>query len=215
MTKKSSTATAVILLLLTVALAITTVMTLSASSSHQAATSTAQAQIAGLQQQVAQQQAAGQRRDIVARSLATGADQTRVSTDTKAIQDLVTSATTWNSGAAYDAVRARIQRVYQLRPSGSFMTTLLPPQPHRVDNTGQSYYYLDSISASSAPQQVSVLLDRVVGVNYVYTATATLATGGSSSTSILVTVTVDPGGHFMDVSAVAAGAPSRTSGGLS
>lgn len=220
MSKKSSAAVTVILTLLVAALCVTTVMMISASTRHQKAHSTQQAQIASLQQRVAQQQAADDREALKVRSLATGTDQTRVATDTKAIQDLVTTATTWNSGASYDAVRGRIQSVYQLSPTGSFMTALLPPQPHRVDNTGKSYYYLDSIDAKSAPDQVAVLLSRVAGVNYVYTVEATLSTGGSSTagattsnTAILVTVTVDPGGHFLDVQAVAAGAPSRLSGG--
>lgn len=142
-------------------------------------------------------------------SVGLGIRPSRVATDVQLIQDMVTTAFTWDSGEAYEQAREALLDEFSLSETDPFLATILPPATYNVDKNGTRYYYVDSLGlTSSLDGMVSAEPVAVTGTDYRYAVVATVdmtSTKGNGGQSLLLYVTVTAEGAFSAVEGWPAG----------
>lgn len=146
-----------------------------------------------------------------------GAEQARVSADTKTIGKLLERALTWDSNATYVEARESTMRTYGLAEDSPFMTAFLPPAPSNRDEQGNEYPYIDAAGLNSQVGDFKVKLLGLDGVDYSYMALVDVQAKssdglGTSVTVATVFVTIDGDAAPKAISGFASTSSPRTSG---
>lgn len=107
---------------------------------------------------------------------ATGQDLDRIDADTDAIRTMLSTALTWDSGAAYDAARQAL--IDKGVPETSQALTTYMPRQTCPESGGRTYCHIDVANlASEQTGAVSVVAKSATAGTYVYAVTTSVKTG--------------------------------------
>lgn len=146
-----------------------------------------------------------------------GADLDRKAADDKIITDLMKTATTWKTGAEYNAAREDVIRQYKIPADSEFMTTFLPEQKCSVDSTGKKYCPLDyAMKTTSSSGSISTSVIGIESGKYTYFARAQVLTPSvdgsvTLSRTVPLSYSIDGQGNITDLTAYATFEDPQTS----
>lgn len=186
-------------------------LTVMRGSSNEAELNAQQARVTELESQVAtkKQTRTSQVNNSVSQAL--GVTPSRVIADTAAIQTLMNTIFSWDSGTSYEGMRESVKRRYKLTEKDPFLLQFMPPARFNVDNTGKRYYYIDGAGLrSSLMGDVQVEVVRATGTTYEYAVIARVESKTSlpdqltarATRLVLMYVTVDGQGRFTQLRGV-------------
>lgn len=154
-----------------------------AGQSQAAATQTAQ--ITQLQQDAAGRQAQLAQTTEQNAAQALGVSDSRVKKDTAEIQQLLSTAFTWDSGDSYETARETLKSRFDLTEEDAFLQSFMPAAQFNQDQSGKRYYFLDAIGLNSKlGSNVDVEVVEVSATNYRYGVMADTVVGANGSAAI-------------------------------
>ncbi|WP_394941125.1 hypothetical protein [Psychromicrobium sp. YIM B11713] len=186
-------------------------------------------QITQLQQDAASRQAQIDQSNEQNASQALGVSDSRIEKDTAEIQQLLSTAFTWNSGDAYETARATLKSRFDLTEKDAFLQSFMPPAQFNQDQSGKRYYYLDAIGLNSKlSSNVDIEVVEVSATNYRYAVMADTVVGSNGPSAIdtqgnpmpkptatrrvLIFVTTDVEGKLKQMIGLPASGATRQSG---
>ncbi|BAS11916.1 hypothetical protein AHiyo8_02190 [Arthrobacter sp. Hiyo8] len=187
------------------------------------------AQITQLRQDAASRQAQIEQATAQNASRALGVSDSRVKKDTAEIQQLLSTAFTWNSGDTYETGRATLNSRFDLTEEDAFLQSFMPPAQFNQDQSGKRYYYLDAIGLNSKlGSNVDIEVVEVSATNYRYAVMADTVVGSNGPATIdaqgkpmpkptatrrvLILVTTDVTGRLTQMIGFPASGETRQSG---
>lgn len=160
-------------------------------------------------------------------SKALGIAATRLDDDEAIIATLLSTAFTWDSGAAYESARESLKKKYGLTEDDEFLQDFIPPALYSEDAEGKKHYLFDRQGTRATFGGVhEIVVVKVAGTKYRYAVLADIAIrakekarngrGEKSPTPpvtrrVLLWITVDGEGAVSNLSAVLATGTMRTS----
>ncbi|MDP9904778.1 hypothetical protein [Arthrobacter bambusae] len=187
------------------------------------------AHISQLQQDAASRQAQIEQAAARNASQALGVSDSRVQKDTAEIQQLLSTAFTWNSGDTYESARSTLKSRFDLTEEDAFMQSFMPPAQYNQDQAGKRYYYLDAVGLNSVlGSNVDIEVVEVSATNYRYAVMADTVVGSNGPAAIdaqsnpmpkptatrrvLILVTTDTTGKLTQMTGFPASGATRQSG---
>lgn len=111
---------------------------------------------------------------------ALGVTKSRLVTDRAVIDEVLTTAFTWDDGNSYEAARADLVDSFGLDEKGPFLTEFMPPATRTVVD-GTSEYYIDAVGlVFSLSEDIDVDPMRVAGTDYEYAVVAEIDVSSSN-----------------------------------
>lgn len=137
-----------------------------------------------------------------------GTSNSRVQQDTVIIEDLLSTALSWDSHESYVEARSSVIETYDLRADDHFIQTYLPPAPVNTDGAGNEYRYLDVADLNSRLGEFDVEVLSVTRTEYRYLVSVTAESVSNddmqaSANSSVVLLTIDGEGQITEISGYA------------
>lgn len=181
-------------------------------------------QIAELEQRLSTAKALKAEAEAANTYEALGITESRLVSDRAVIEDLLSTAFTWQDATSYQRARGRLIDQFDLAEDGVFLTEFMPPAAFTGTGEDKRYYIDQAGLVFSLGDDVVIDVVRVTGTDYEYVVLAdvdvtssqvTPASDGSTPTStrrMLLKVTVDGEGGVSDLSGVPPSGTTRSSG---
>ncbi|MFG1858912.1 hypothetical protein ACGFJT_44255 [Actinomadura geliboluensis] len=158
---------------------------------------------------------------------ALGVTATRLESDEAIITPLLSTAFTWDSGAAYENARESLRRKYGLAGDDGFLRDFIPPALYTVDGKGKKHYLFDRRGVrATLGGDPEITVVQVTGTKYRYAVIADLvfrpkrqaangrgerAVSPSVTRRVLLWITLDGEGAVSDLSGIFATGTTRSS----
>lgn len=186
-------------------LAVTGMVASSINGSHDADLAKQQNEITSLKSQIDVTNLDRQAKVNKVKSQVVGLSSERQSGDNKAIEGLMSKATTWSSYTEYMAARDDIKKTYKLDEKSSFLSTFMPKIGNLQDGMGTNYNKIDTEHLNAKMTGFSSSIVKVAGLSYSYIGLASIETTsankGKATTYSLVEYTTDAQHKLSKISA--------------